>query len=268
MGTEQKQEQLQMRMKMLDDVFHRSIIALERLELYLESENPESQCLQLTGIKTDRDLHDDYQNPPTKESYYGEMQLQCTSLFFQTEFDDQELFEKTAKYFLKDLFEWYGGRTEHIVPNDVERFFIPLAVVINRQIASVIDVSKAVSEYVCDIQSIDDMNTEEKAASVKAGFEAWLKAEHLVSTEMQDFKEKGVEVVLSSHKRGTVSQGISRLLNSFQYLYEEKSPSLLLLKIVTYYFPEILEEIDGLTEEQITEFFTNKKNKEDEHIEE
>lgn len=255
----QQQVQLQMKMKMLDDVFHRTIIALERLELYLESENNNKSSLKATGIKTDRDLHDDYLRPPTKESYYGEVQLQCTSLYFQTEFDDKDLFEKTAKYFLRDLFEWYGGRSEDIVPNDVEKFFIPIAVVVNRQISSVLDVTKAISEYVCDIASIESFTEEEKRRAIQDGFEAWIKADNIIKTEMQDFAENGMEVKLTSHTRGCIEEGIIRLSNSYKSLYNEKAPSLLLSKVATYYFPDIAANISDLNEDVITDFF-NAKN--------
>lgn len=256
----QQQVQLQMKMKMLDDVFHRTIIALERLELFLESENYNKSSLKATGIKTERDLHDDYLRPPTKESYYGEAQLQCTSLYFQTEFDDKELFEKTAKYFLQDLFEWYGGRGEDIVPNDVEKFFIPIAVVVNRQISSVLDVTKTVTEYVCDIASIESFTEEEKMKAVRDGFAAWIKADNIIKTEMQDFVNKGMEVKLSSHTRGSIEDGIKRLSNSFKKLYNEKAPSLLLSKIATYYFPDIVANISDLNENGITEYFNTKNN--------
>ncbi len=55
---DQTQEQLQMQMKGLDDVFHNVIVALERLERYLTTEN----SIEITAIGTDRDLHDDEKN--------------------------------------------------------------------------------------------------------------------------------------------------------------------------------------------------------------
>jgi hypothetical protein len=141
-----------------------------------ESEKGNSEGFKSTALKTDKDLHDDPLRPPTKDSFYGEVQMQCTALFFQTAFDDKETFERTAKYFLKDLLEWYGVRNETIGANDVEKFFIPVAVVISRQIGNVMEISKAVTEYVCDIASIDSMSDPEKEAAVQDGFSAFVLA--------------------------------------------------------------------------------------------
>lgn len=252
----QTQVQLQARMKMLDDVFHRTIIALERLELYLEAEKGNSENLKSTALKTERDLHDDYLRPPTKDSFYGEVQMQCTALFFQTSFDDKETFEKTVKYFLQDLLEWYGGRNESIQPNDVEKFFVPVAVVISRQIENVLEVSKTVTEYVCDITSIDNMSEPEKESAVKDGFTAWVQAQHIVEHEMQEFIEKGEDAQLSVHKRGTMEEGVIRLYKSFEALYKDKAPSLLLYKLLSVYFPEMNERMTDYTEETITNYFS------------
>jgi hypothetical protein len=255
----QVQVQLQVRMKMMDDVFHRTIIALERLELFLEAEKSNSESLKSTALRTDRDLHDDYLRPPTKGYFYGEVQLQCTALFYQTAFDDKEIFEKVVKYFLRDLFEWYGGRTETIQPNDIEKFFIPIAVVISRQIENVLDVSKTVKDYVCNIETIDNFTDEEKQKAIKAGFEAWIKASDIVKNDMQNFIEKGEVAELSVHKRGTIEEGIMRIYKSFEVLFAEKAPSLLLNKIVVKYFPEISEKLIDYTEETINDFFNNKQ---------
>ena len=248
--AKQTQVQLQVRMKMLDDVFHRTIIALERLELFLESEKSNSESLKSTALKTERDLHDDYLRPPTKSSFYGEVQLQCSSLFFQTAFDDKETFEKVVKYFLQDLFEWYGGRSETIQANDVEKFFIPIAVVVSRQIENVLEISKTVNEYVCSIETIDSFTDAEKEKAIKEGFQAWLKADHIVKNDMQSFIEKGEEVQLTVHKRGTIEDGIIRLYKSFETLYEEKAPSLLLCKLLDKHFPEINEKLVDYTEKE------------------
>lgn len=260
--AQQKQVQLQVRMKMLDDVFHRTIISLERLELFLEAEKNNSEGLKSTAMKTDRDLHDDYKRPPTKKTYYGEVQLQCTALFFQTAFDDKETFEKVVKHFLQDLFEWYGGRSTNIQPNDIEKFFIPIAVVIGRQIENVLEVAKSVKEYVCDIENdIANFTEEEKEKAVMEGFQAFLRADHMTKNEMQTFIEKGEEVQLTKHNRGTIEEGILRLYSSFYNLYNEKAPSLLLNKLVANYYPEINETLTEYTEETITNYFLNKNNK-------
>ena len=110
--SKQVQEQLQIRLKMLDDVFHNVIIALERLEVFLEKKRNSSHKSVVTAINTDRDLHDDKSNPPSEEGFHLELHTQCLALYFQTNFDnDKETFDKVVTYFLADLLTWYGEET-------------------------------------------------------------------------------------------------------------------------------------------------------------
>ena len=59
--SKQTQTNVQVRKKGLDDVFHRAIIALERLEVFLMMANSNQGQVNIaqTAIKTSRDLHDD-----------------------------------------------------------------------------------------------------------------------------------------------------------------------------------------------------------------
>ena len=81
------------------------------------------------------------------------------------------------------------------------------------------------------------------------GFQAFLRADHMTKNEMQTFMEKGEEVELTKHSRG-----------SFYELYNEKAPSILLKKLVSNYYPEINENLTEFTEETIINYFTNKNN--------
>ena len=137
--AEQVKTKIQVKMKLLDDVFHRVIIALERLETFLEihRNGEDAAKFATTGMHGARDLHDDQKNPPTLESMLGEVQLQCSALFFQTGFDDEKLFVQTMKYFMPDLLEWYGGRCKEVagreIPYDkVEACVLPVIVSLSR----------------------------------------------------------------------------------------------------------------------------------------
>lgn len=79
-----------LKLLLLDKVFHNLIIALERLETFLEIQRNGEDAAKFatTGMHGERDLHDDQKNPPTLESMLGEVRLHCVPLFFQTEFDD------------------------------------------------------------------------------------------------------------------------------------------------------------------------------------
>lgn len=89
------QDQIRAKMQRLDDVFHRMMVALERLEIYTEAVRLDGRAngeLITTAVRTDRDLHDDERNPPSRNSFLGEIQLQLSALYFQTKIDDKETF--------------------------------------------------------------------------------------------------------------------------------------------------------------------------------
>lgn len=246
--SKQTQEQLQIRLKMLDDVFHNAIISLERLESYLVNEETKSTLIN-TATNTDRDNHDDEANPPTRKLLYGEVQLQCSALFFQTKFDDRELFEKTVKYFLEDLISWYGGRDENIPFDDVDKFFIPLVSSLSRSNENVLEIMNTIKEFVCDIENdINDFSDEEKEEAVLNGFTAFIRAQDTVEQSNREFIEEGKEVVLTVHKRGDLLKGFERLKNAFIHLYESNVPIQFLLNTTKKYLPEIKFNEDEILE--------------------
>lgn len=259
MGTH-IQTTIQVRMKGLDDVFHRTIIALERLEMFLEIEkNQEAKdIIEQTAIKTDRDQHDDEKNPPNRELLFGEVQLQCSALYFQTKFDDKEMFEKTVRYFLNDLLEWYGGRGEQVEPNEVENFFLPIVVSISRQITSVADIMEAVEKYVGKIKGLEDYSDEEKELAVIEGFKAFVLADHNTKEANKAFEESGEDVVLTSHKRGDSIDGYKRLYLTFCNVYEDAIPVKLLVLTISNYLPELAEQCPEISNEAIDTFFEEK----------
>ncbi|MET3536721.1 hypothetical protein [Chryseobacterium limigenitum] len=226
--SERIQQQIQIRLKAFDDVFHNVIITLERLERFLLAEEL-YEGLDITAVRSERDFHDDEKNPPTIKLLYGETQLQCSALFYQTKFDDEELFHKTVSYFLKDLLMWYGGRKENIPYDDVDRFFIPVVSALDRQVHDVRQVMQTVHKYVRDIENdISQFSEEEKEKSVHEGFGAWLRAQDIVEKHYAAFMEKGDDVVFTVHQRGTVEEGLQRLYNAFIEIYTEKTPLLFL----------------------------------------
>lgn len=225
--AEQIQERINVRMKSLDDVFHRMIIALERLETFLEihRRGGEAAGVELTGMHGSRDLHDDQKNPPSIESVLGEVQLQCSSLFFQTKLDDEKLFEQTMKYFMSDLLAWYGGRSKDMPYDEVEMYVLPIIVSLSRQIGSVIEIMKVCDDYVAKVRRIEDFSDEEKEKAVQEGFSAFLTAQHQTGEQMQEFIASGAEVKLSAHKRGTALDGYNRLMDAMIKLYDTNTPA-------------------------------------------
>lgn len=241
MSQQQVTIQIQTRVRMLDDVFHNTIIALERLEGFLINKASDKQnFITVTAIGTDRDKHDDVANPPNEESMLGEMQLQCSSLWFQTKTDGDERLQKTVGYFVEDLFSWYGGR-KNMPFDEVEMFFVPLVGALSRQIQSVADVMTIVNKYVTDkIRSIDEYSDEEKAQAVEEGFLAWIKGQAEMEERKAKYAIEGDSFELTNHQRGTMLDGYQRLQQAMQELYpEDELPSKLLEHIVTNYLPKL-----------------------------
>ncbi len=248
--SEQLQQKVQMRMRMFDDVFHATIIALERLEHFLLLENV-SALPKITAIHTERDLHDDAKRIPTVKLLYGEVQLQCSALFFQTKFEDEKLFFKTVRYFLIDLLQWYGGRSDTIPFDDVDKFFIPIASALDRQVQDVTQIMQTVRKYVGDIENdISHFSEDEKEKAVLEGFEAFLKAQDAVSESYKQIDEK-VEFTFTGHERGSVNDGLTRLYRAYLDSYNEKLPILFLEQLCQKYLPEVAFESTHLFLEKI-----------------
>lgn len=257
--SKQTQTNVQVRKKGLDDVFHRAIIALERLEVFLmmANSNQEQVNITQTAIKTSRDLHDDEKNPPTLDSFMAEVQLQASALFFQTEFDDKEVFNKAVEYFLNDLLEWYGGRSSDIPYDEVDKYFIPIMVSLNRQATTVVDIMQAVSKYVGKIKTIEELTLEEKKKAVIEGFTAYMLADHNTKEENKEFEKSGEEVIFTSHKRGNAVDGYKRLFMAFMEVYDEPMPAKLITSVVENYLPEIAKMCPDISQEAIDAKFTN-----------
>ncbi len=247
-------ETFRIKMKMLDDVFHKMIIALERLELFLEVERrgKEAVKLAITGINSSRDLHDDEQNPPNRELVLSEVQLQCSALFFQTRFDDEDLFKQTMKYFMTDLLEWYGGRGKDIPYDEVEMYVLPILVALSRQIDSVVEIMQVCNDYVAKIRSIEEFSDTEKEEAVKDGFVAILKAQQIVGEQLKEFEASGEDVQFSEHRRGTVRDGYCRLMDAMLKLYTTATPAKKIRAIFTAYVDGLPEFTDEVIEKAMT----------------
>lgn len=224
MKKEQIQKQQQVRLKTFDDVFHCVIIALERLEGYL-SVGKEYSDIPVTAVKTDRDLHDDIKNPPTEKLLYSEVELQCMTLYYQTRFDDEELYQKTVSYFLKDILMWYGGRPKAMEYDDIDKFFIPIVSALDRQVHEAKQIDQTIIKYVKDIgNTIEDLEEDAKEDAVREGFTTWLLAQDITQNRTHDFLASGKSVEFTVHTRGSIKEGLERLYRAFTILYEDSTP--------------------------------------------
>jgi hypothetical protein len=248
--AQQVQERINVRMKGLDDVFHNVMISLERLESFLEIERRGEKAVKTvhTAVSTPRDLHDDQKTPPTRESIIGEVQLQCSALFFQTKFDDDKLFRQTMQFFMNDLLQWYGGRDRNIPFDEVEMYVLPVIMSLSRyQVESVADIMKVCDQYVVKLRRIEDFTDEEKEKAVEEGFIALIKGQDHTEEQIKKFIESGAEVSLTAHQRGTAVDGYKRLMQAMVSLYNETTPA----KTVRQIFNAYVEGLPKVTDEEI-----------------
>lgn len=255
------QEQLRARMRRLDDVFHRMIVSLERLEIFLEAirlDGKANKELSSTAINTNRDGHDDKSNPPSRDSFYGEVQLDCSALYFQTSFDDREVFESSVKYFLNDLLEWYGGRNDAIPYNGVDAFVLPIIVSLSQQVNSVADIMDVVEKYVAKIPNMSSFPDEVKADAISDGMSKlilMMENEHHKDNENDKGDE---EVIFTQHKRGEAVDGYKRLIMAMLSLYDEAMPAIVVFRTVSNYLPEVVSMVPSITELSITHHIDDK----------
>jgi hypothetical protein len=255
----QIQNQKQTQLQFLDNGIHRLIIALERLECFLAVENNTKQR-QTTAVNTDRDLHDDKSIPPTKQSFYTEVHLGILNVSKQGRFsgymdgakkrvfkDAEQMIDSSASYFLNDVLEWYGSRIDEI-PNDIERFAVPIIAAIADKKLIAGDIDKVILDYVGDLD--DDLSTkseEYKRKAVEEGFGAWLRAKEKVAEAMKKFEESGMNVQLTSHNRGDAKTGYFHLKSAFETLFPDdkgKIAVLLLERRVEKLCPKLYASIE------------------------
>ena len=170
------QKAVAVEVQFLDNTFHRLLIALERLEAFLSIEEG-TKIEKYTAMKTDRDQHNDIEVIPTKDSYYGEMQLQIIALSKQGRFKDApDYVDSSAKYFLNDILEWYSLR-ETFQPNDIERFATPVLASLTDKTLESTELSELIYKYVRDLNNdIHSLPDEEKRKAVEEGWLAYVKA--------------------------------------------------------------------------------------------
>ena len=248
------QRPIQVQLQGLDNVFHMMIIALERLEAFLMIRRSGGGVSQLptTAVKTDRDLHDDKKNPPTLSGVMKEVLLQCSALFFQTEFDDEELFTKSMKFFFVDLLEWYGGRGSDIPYDEVDRYILPICVALSRQVDSVAGIMQVCEMYVANMSRIEDLDDERKEKSVREGIESLIRGMEAVNHKKEMLLESGEEVKLTTHKRGSAVEGFNRLMKAMISFYDTSTPAKKVRNMFTSYVEGLPEFSDDEIEKEIS----------------
>lgn len=247
-----KQEQiagLQTQLQSEDNNFHRTLIALERLEMFL-NKNRGTEVLKQTAIGTTRDLHDDTKNPPTYESYILELSLQCNTLFLAASYDDKEIFNTAVEAFMNDLLEWYAGRELLDFYNEVDASVIPIIVAITRS-ANVLEVFE---KYVSPV-SLEKKSSEDGYIQTKSGVEAWILGQHFVKKQLVEQQNEGY---ITSHKRGEAIDGYKRVIKALCVMCNDSAPVKMFYKLVNQYLPHVTQQFPDTNEESIDNLFEKK----------
>jgi len=258
MDQKQKQDQIRVQKRDLDDNFHRIIIALERLEMYLLSKKEELNSeLKTTGIGTGRDKHDDETNPISFESLTKELRLQIMTSTIQTSFGkDDDTWNDTFQFLMEDIFKWYGGRSKDIPIDMVDLFSIPIISVIHRQINSPSEVLEITEKYVVSLTDWSRYDDSEKADAMKKTYKSILLAQDELEKRHQEELDNEGEFSYTNHIRGTVSSGIQRLMTTYLSL-PDKIPALTLQRVVNKYFSK---NSPLLNKHLINLYFDSKEN--------
>lgn len=254
-------------MQFFDNAFHRVIICLERLEMYLEIERLKGEKPDLchTAIGSDRDLHDDVNNKPSLESYLGELQGQCMTLSIQassaSNYLENEEMENTTKYFYKDLLEWYGARADAIPYNEVEASVVPIMLSLNHQ-SKAKNIDEAFEKYVAKTMSMNDLTDEEQRVAIEEAMkQIMLQTEH-VNNYVQKLEELGdLEIQFTTHGRGNAVDGYKRLFDALINLYDEVVPAKVFVHSIKTYLPEIAALCPAITEEIVDDLMEKKLQK-------
>ena len=244
-----------------NDVFHNAIIALERLEQCLNAtEHQESHLLIQTAIGTKGDHHTAETNKRDKEGWLTELLLQCQTIYFNSDYDDKEVFDAAAKLFVENLLEWYAGRRFLSYYDIVDSCVIPLILAISHQRVNFEDIFK---KYVYDITAGNAANAtlEQKYEQTKEGFAAYTAAGYIIAKEQNEENMPNNDII-TSHKRGNASDGYRRIINGLTSpMCETAAPAKLFYKEVLKYLPEVVASIPEINETSIDAIFTARREK-------
>ena len=238
---------LQKQLQSEDNNFHRTIIALERLEIFLNEERKVSAQLQQTAIGTDRDRHNESKNLPSKESCLMELLLQCNTLCVTAGYDDKEIFNAAVEAFLHNLLEWYAGRQLLDYYDEVDASVVPLISALTYQ-SNMMDVFQ---EYVYRIPE-REKTIEEKYDEVESGIRAWIEGQDHKRKELYQFSSyKEDDGLITSHRRGDAIDGFKRIMCGMCSMFRISAPAMMVYNVVNQYLPKITAMCPHINKETI-----------------
>lgn len=254
---------IQEQLKLVDDVFHPLVIALERYEAFLEKHRTGVEStLSQVATHTDGDVSD--YSPETVNNgdfLHRQLRVECITLHNQTWFDEDSIAKVSNRYFLEDLLEWYGGREDNIPYNEIDAFGYPIICSICQIVPTPAEIRTIIETYIKELPKIEpDQNDIEKALAY------YIKAEHDVHEKMHQQKDNNSEFIIRHHKRGSMKDGYERLFLAFISLFKDDVPAKTLCRAIRDFLPELSEECPSINESQVDELIKLKGSKKPDNI--
>ena len=240
-----KQEQignLQTQLQSEDKNFHRTLIALERLEMFLNKERG-TNLLKQTAVGTNLDVHDDTKDVPTRDSFFMELLLQCKALSITTVYDDNEVSKLAKELFIKDLFQWYAGRSLLDYYDEIDTCIIPImyALTSNQK-----DIINSYQKYIYKIPILDQSN-EEKYNMIKRGMEVLILGKAMTAEVVMETKSG----YITNHFRGEAIDGYKRVITALVTLVDDKKEIEFIYDTVKEYLPYIIQQTPNIDKTSI-----------------
>lgn len=250
-SKKKKQEVIQRTLQAEDDAFHRTIIALERLEKHLLDAAHSGIELEQTAVGTSRDLHDMSVPVADDSMYYLELQLDCKGLYMCASYDNSEHFRIAVESFMKDLLEWYAGRNLLDRYDAVDMAIIPLMAAITQK-SDLLD--ELFEKYVFSMESLSSSSLEKKYEAVHSGIESWIKAQHYMEHSKETPHDEESELI-TSHRRGAAIEGYKRIISALSARCDSSAPLKLFVKMVKEYLPSVADQLPTVTDEAIDRIY-------------
>lgn len=248
-----------------DDVFHRTIIALERLESHLLHGNIKlASRLDQTAVGSSRDLHNSSEQVED-EFYYLELTLQCKSLYMCANYDNPDVFKIAVESFMKNLLEWYGGRNLLEFYDAVDMAIIPLMTAVSHK-SNQID--ELFDTYVYETPDLGAESVEDKYKATQMGVNSWLKAQHILEHESMHGSQMDETNIITSHFRGTAFDGYRRIIAALSHMCNTSAPLKMIVKLIGDYLPDVASQLPGINEDSIDQMYDQRNNphRQEEHV--
>lgn len=236
-----------------DDVFHRTIIALERLEQNLIHSNGKTDIdLKQTAVGSSRDHHKNSLEDSSIR-WFLELKLQCKTIYMNSNYTNPDFFKIAVEAFLSDFLEWYGGRLLLDYFDAVDTTAIPILAAITHTTA---ETDNLFEKYVCETPKLCDASLEQKYKATEAGTKAWIEAQHILYEERNTISPIQEDKIITKHTRGTALDGYKRLISALSSMCTDSAPLKMLIKLVGIYLPTVAAELPTINEEAIDKMYT------------